>query len=116
MKDNDYKYKKGKSKFKREKHPFKGRVSRFINKTKRLDNDNYNSYKIMNFNLNLEAEGLENFLEDETLKEEDTTFTNNYSNLVDVNLDDSINMFQDLNINIILQNVNQVEIIPEVSP
>ena len=73
-------------------------------KNKTLDNDNYNSYKIMNFNLNLEAEGLENFLEDEMLKEEDTTFTNNYSNLVDVNLDDSINMFQDLNmIMIILQ-------------
>ena len=81
-------------------------------------NITYNSYRIMKFNLNLEPLELENFLEKELLQnsqdddddsqdEDDNeyeTFTNNYNNLVDVKLDDSINMFEDLNmIMIILQ-------------
>ena len=90
-------------------------------------NITYNSYHIMKFNLNLEPLELENFLEKELLQNKDTidndtidndtidndtidndddyeSFTNNYNNLVDVKLDDSINMFEDLNmIMIILQ-------------
>ena len=85
-------------------------------------NITYNSYRIMKFNLNLEPMELENFLEKELLQNnhdnadddgvcnnddndnEYESFTNNYNNLVDVKLDDSINMFEDLNmIMIILQ-------------
>ena len=75
------------------------------------DNITYNSYRIMNFNLNLEPVELENFLERELLKDDETTddddpeyetFTNNYNNLVDVKLNDSINMFEDLNMMMII--------------
>ena len=80
------------------------------------DNITYNSYRIMNFNLNLEPGELENFLERELLKDDETidddettdddaeyeTFTNNYNNLVDVKLNDSINMFEDLNMMMII--------------
>ena len=87
-------------------------------------NITYNSYRIMNFNLNLEPVELENFLErelwgedsnksddeqsddeqsdDEQNKKEYESFTNMYSNLVDVNLNNSVNMFQNLNMLMII--------------
>ena len=94
-------------------------------------NITYNSYRIMKFNLNLEPLELENFLEKELLQnnhddddaddtddaddaddadddddadndDEYKSFSNNYNNLVDVKFDDSINMFEDLNMLMII--------------
>ena len=112
----------------------KEELANLLINNKTNSNITYNSYRIMKFNLNLEPMELENFLEKELLQnnhdKEDSnnngddddddddgdddnnddddneyeSFTNNYNNLVDVKLDDSINMFEDLNmIMIILQ-------------
>ena len=120
IKDNEViEMKKSKVNLKNQNILSKEELADLLINNKTLNNTTYNAYRIMNFNLSLEPEKLENFLGNELFGEdsdedsdEDSAedsdeedfkqFTNDYRNLADINLNDTISMFRNLNMLMII--------------
>lgn len=97
------KVKKSKIKLNNENLVSKEELANLLIANKQESNISYNSYKMMNFNLTVKPLELENFMESELGEDaEYTNITNNFSTLTDIKLKNSINMFENLNMLMII--------------